>query len=247
MALTKVTSGGLDGTFPDDSIVNADINSSAAIAMSKLATDPTNATNLASGTVPTARLGSGSASSSVFLAGDNTWAAAGGGKVVQMVTARHRGEMSSTSIDSSWYTLADPALAITPTATDNTILIQWYISNHMSGGDQDRSVAFDLERVITDGATTSRLAYTADSNATNGLGYRASNVTKASVGASPYAAGYSTYGGYGQRPYVWADTTYSTTSVCTYKCMAKSYSANAGTYWYGAGSFFIVAVAWEIE
>ena len=77
MALTKVTSGGMDGTFPDDSIVNADINSSAAIAMSKLATDPTNASNLASGTVPTARLGSGSASSSVFLAGDNTWASAG--------------------------------------------------------------------------------------------------------------------------------------------------------------------------
>ena len=79
MALTKVTSGGLDGTFPDDSIVNADINSSAAIALSKLATDPSNATNLASGTVPTARLGSGTASSSVFLAGDSTWIAAGGG------------------------------------------------------------------------------------------------------------------------------------------------------------------------
>ena len=78
MALTKVTSGGMDGTFPDDSIVNADINSSAAIALSKLATDPSNASNLASGTVPTARLGSGTASSSVFLAGDSSWIAAGG-------------------------------------------------------------------------------------------------------------------------------------------------------------------------
>ena len=78
MALTKVTSGGMDGTFPDDSIVNADVNSSAAIALSKLATDPSNASNLASGTVPTARLGSGTASSSVFLAGDSSWIAAGG-------------------------------------------------------------------------------------------------------------------------------------------------------------------------
>jgi hypothetical protein len=35
-----------------------------------------NASNLASGTVPTARLGSGSASSSTFLRGDQSWAAA---------------------------------------------------------------------------------------------------------------------------------------------------------------------------
>jgi hypothetical protein len=33
-----------------------------------------NASNLASGTVPTARLGSGTANSSTFLRGDNTWA-----------------------------------------------------------------------------------------------------------------------------------------------------------------------------
>ena len=51
------------------------VKSSAAIALSKLATDPSNASNLASGTVPTARLGSGSASSSTILYGDNTWAA----------------------------------------------------------------------------------------------------------------------------------------------------------------------------
>ena len=75
MALTKVTSGGLT----DDSIVNADINSSAAVALSKLATAPSNATNLASGTVPTARLGSGTASSSTVLYGDQTYKAEPGG------------------------------------------------------------------------------------------------------------------------------------------------------------------------
>ena len=37
-----------------------------------------NATNLGSGTVPTARLGTGTASSSVFLRGDSSWVAAGG-------------------------------------------------------------------------------------------------------------------------------------------------------------------------
>ena len=60
---------------PDDSITNAMVKSDAAIALSKLATDPSNASNLASGTVPTARLGSGSASSSTILYGNNTWAA----------------------------------------------------------------------------------------------------------------------------------------------------------------------------
>ena len=59
----------------DGAILNVDVNASAAIANSKMATDTTNATNLASGTVPTARLGSGSASSSTFLRGDQTYAA----------------------------------------------------------------------------------------------------------------------------------------------------------------------------
>ncbi len=175
-------------------------------------------------------------------------AAAGGGKVVQMVTAKHRGEIASIVIDSTWYTLANPSLAITPTATDNTILVQWFISNHMEGGNQDRTTAFDLERVITGGATTSRLAYTADGSATSGLGVRAANITAATTGAGvPTEFHYATYGGYGQRPYVWADTTYNTTSVCTYKFMAKSYSASSGSYWYGNNAFFVVAVAWEIE
>ena len=52
MALSKIT----NLSITDDTILNADVNSSAAIALSKLATDPSNATNLASGTVPTARL-----------------------------------------------------------------------------------------------------------------------------------------------------------------------------------------------
>ena len=69
MALSKIT----NLSITDDTIVNADIKTSAAIALSKLATDPSNASNLASGTVPTARLGSGTASSTTILYGDQTY------------------------------------------------------------------------------------------------------------------------------------------------------------------------------
>ena len=58
-----------------------------------------NATNLGSGTVPTARLGTGTASSSVFLAGDNTWAAAGGGSLVFLAGASAISTVSDVTID----------------------------------------------------------------------------------------------------------------------------------------------------
>ena len=121
MALTKVTSGGMDGTFPDDSIVNADINSSAAVALSKLATDPSNATNLASGTVPTARLGSGTASSSTVLYGDQTYKTEPtGGKVLQVVQATATTAKSTTSTS---YAASGVSVSITPSATSSKVLV----------------------------------------------------------------------------------------------------------------------------
>jgi hypothetical protein len=66
------------------------------VTTAKMATDPTDASNLASGTVATARLGSGTASSSTVLHGNNTWAAPEGGGL-KLITSQ-----TNNSAVASW-------------------------------------------------------------------------------------------------------------------------------------------------
>ena len=60
--------------MPRTTIRSEDVTD-AQIKTADMAVDPTNATNLATGTVPTARLGSGTASATTFLRGDQSYAA----------------------------------------------------------------------------------------------------------------------------------------------------------------------------
>jgi len=66
VAATKLTGTVADARFPSTLPAASGVNLTAL-----------NATNLASGTVPTARLGSGTANNGVFLRGDGTWDTAG--------------------------------------------------------------------------------------------------------------------------------------------------------------------------
>ena len=77
--------------------------------------------NIATGTVPTARLGSGTASSSTFLRGDSTYAEAGGGKILQVVSQVVTTKFATTS---SSFVDTGITLAITPAATSSKILVQ---------------------------------------------------------------------------------------------------------------------------
>jgi len=87
-----------------------------------------NATQLTSGKVPTAQLGTGTASSSTVLYGDQTYKAEpGGGKILQVVQTITTS--ASTHSTSGTYTASNVAGAITPTAASSKIFVSiFYIA-----------------------------------------------------------------------------------------------------------------------
>lgn len=80
--------------------------------------------NISSGTVATARLGSGTASSSTFLRGDGAWEAAGGG-ATSFIGA---GSGSTTTTADTMY----GSTAVSGLAVSDTIMVAWSFTN--SGG-----------------------------------------------------------------------------------------------------------------
>jgi len=86
-----------------------------------------NASELGSGTVPTARLGSGTASSSTVLYGDQTYKAEpGGGKVLQVVSTSQDGISDTTT--STSFIGTGLSVSITPASTSNKVFIIGYMA-----------------------------------------------------------------------------------------------------------------------
>ena len=114
-----------------------------------------NATNLGSGTVPTARLGTGTASSSTILYGDNTWAAAGGGKILQVVSnATASGSTATTSEDPTFVQCSTPTAVITLASTSSKVLL----FGGAVGMHNSDALFVDFHRVISGGATTANIS-----------------------------------------------------------------------------------------
>ena len=78
------------------------------------------ASAISSGTIATARLGSGTASGTTFLAGDQTYKEAGGGLVLQVVTATHSTAVTQTS---NAYATSGLTASIIPASTSNKVLV----------------------------------------------------------------------------------------------------------------------------
>ena len=108
-----------------------------------------NASNIASGTVPTARLGSGTASSSTFLRGDSTFAEAGGGKVLQIVQ-EYNSSFPRLQTNSTTFVASDFKVTITPTKANSKILVDFRFISNNNGHGQDMYMT--LRRSINGGS-----------------------------------------------------------------------------------------------
>ena len=78
------------------------------------------ASAISSGTIATARLGSGTASGTTFLAGDQTYKEAGGGLVLQVVSVGYATAVTQTS---NAYATSGLTASITPASTSNKVLV----------------------------------------------------------------------------------------------------------------------------
>lgn len=146
-----------------------------------------NASNLSIGTVPAARLGSGTADATTYLRGDNTW---------QVVSASGGGE----------YTLEASGTATTVRGSTSTCLIEQAIGNYTIVSDTLNTYGDVLFKVYLETTTSTTTYYTLRDFKTGNpaTGQTAINTSWGLMTPNPTASGYYTYNYYqGNRNYMY--------------------------------------------
>jgi len=160
-----------------------------------------NATNLGSGTVPTARLGSGTASSSTVLYGDQTYKAEPGGKILQVQYTLNTSPGSTSTSSTSFVITCGTTVDITPSATSSKILLNWMSNSLNSNATNDECILtfyrdstqleqiYDLQASTTSGWYGTPMIYVDAPSSTSAITYDAR--------FRAYQAGQTVYGSHG--------------------------------------------------
>ena len=110
------------GTGRPDLQAGFKVGGTAGVPTASIQDDAITLAKMADDAVGVAQLSStGTASSSTFLRGDNTWAEAGGGKVLQVTSGGTTTQTDTTS--SSYADVVGMNVAITPSATSSSVLV----------------------------------------------------------------------------------------------------------------------------
>ena len=195
------TSTPLTSSDLEDNIISTAKLQNNAITNPKVSDDAIGLTELSA---------TGTASSSTFLRGDNSWASAGGGKINQVVTASKIDTSTFSSSSTNTYVdLSGLSVSITPSATSSKILILMNAYFTYSTGMAHLRLMRDTTEIGSATASSSQIG--------NIMGFRLND-------SDPYGLS------------VWLGANHfidspSTTSATTYKLQGTLGSSYSGTFY----------------